>query len=129
MALIAVAIALAANKPSLTLAAEAAASTEAVKVKMSAQARKLLNKHGMTLAGGILRKRGAKSGYDLANGSGAVYAIVNPKDKSSLAVALYDRGSRYSALSVIFSDSTAGVGISPLDEPEAVVAKLFPATL
>jgi hypothetical protein len=112
------------NLPSLALAAEAATKTSPVKVTISAQAKKLLDKHGMTLEGGILRKRGEKKGYDLATGSGEVYAIIYPKDKAALAVALYDHGRRYGALNISFYDT--GPAISPLDEPEDVIAKLFP---
>jgi len=119
-ALIAAAIVLAANLPTPTRAQEAAS----IKATMSAQAKKLLDENGMTLEGGVLRKRGATDGTDLAIGSSAVHAIVHPKDRASLAVANYRHGKLEAVVTVGFSGE--GTIISPFDEPEGVIAKLFP---
>jgi hypothetical protein len=126
--------------------------TSTIKVTISVEARELLYKHGMTIEGGILHKRAAKGGYDLAHGSGAVHIIIHPKDKDALAVALEDRGQRYAELEIgwhplllpspVVMDRRAhdrhdvhkgaalgaedGLMISPLNLSEDTVVKLFP---
>jgi hypothetical protein len=97
----------------------------AVKVEISAGAKKLLEKNKASLDGGILRKRGQKEGYDLAHGSGSLVAVVHPNDPSALAVALYDDGWRYAELNVTFE--SFGPALSPLSGvDEETLRKLFP---
>jgi hypothetical protein len=110
-----------------------------VEVTISTEAGKLLEEHGMTIAGGILRKVGSKGGYDLAAGSGALYVLIHPQHKDALAVALADHGHRYAEIEIHWLgllppgapagdqiDAEDEPMISPLGLPERMVAKLFP---
>ncbi len=106
------------------LAFPAAAKPPTVKVTMTAGAKKLLEKHGTTLDGGVLRKLGARDGADLGDGSDLVHAVVDPKDEDALVVGDYLDGRLNVALRVGFNE--LGSVISPYNEPEETLAKLFP---
>jgi len=109
-------------------AAAPTVKTSNIRVTMSSDAKKLLARHGATLAGGILKKRGTKKSYDILNGSGALHAIVNPKEKDSLAIALYDHGKCYAAMNIAFpAPPFTEPAISPLNASEDTIAKMFPA--
>lgn len=123
MAMIVATLALA-NLSSSTYAAETETKAPAVKVTMSAQAKKLLDKHGMTLEGGILRKRGEKDGAGFAIRSNVLHVVIHPKDNASLAIANYIDGRLDVVLTVGFDKH--GTVVSPFNEPDDVIAKLFP---
>lgn len=108
----------------------ASGKSKAAKVRLivSPEAQKILDRHGASLKDGILRWRGSKTTYDIATGSGTLRVIADPKVPEALTIGAYDRGRRYAALRAEFplpSMLRTQVALTPVSDEEA--AKLFPA--
>jgi len=110
---------------SLPAPVRSAPAPSVVEVVVSTGAQKLLDAHGMTLDGGLLRRLEEKDGTDLAAGGLAVRAVVHPKDKAALAVASYRQGQVDVVLTIGFNKTDTV--ISPFSEPDDVIALLFPS--
>lgn len=104
-----------------------AGKTAKVKIIVSPQAQKILDQHGASLKGGILRCRGSKKTYDIATGSGVLRVIPDPEVPGALAIAAYDLGNRYAELRVVFPEPPLNViALTPLPVTKQVADKLFP---